>query len=462
MSEQLALAEALKAPAAATHVYVTGTDWAPELLQLPALESLSIRDGTTPDPRFFALGVKRLELWGCDADVKALVRGLLSMPKLRALSIQSVTLKAFPRALCALTALEELELALTKTSGLPPEFVKLQKLRVFEGRQFHPRGDLALLGQMPALERVMISEGAATELPVELLTLPRLRALDMGSNRLVQLPALTDAQVAASRLEQLDLTFNKVKVFPPELYALPKLKALRLDDNPIATVDGIGAAAGLEVLGLASCRKLRALPGELFTLKRLQDLDLSCLPIKALPEALGDLKALRRLEMWRTGCVALPARLTELVQLEELDVSEHPLGALPADLDRLQRLRVLRANEAELAAFPTAVLKLPGLELLNLRRNAIPDAPEGLGGLTTLKALLLDGNPLPALPKALARLGALESLYASGTGITSFPFDLSAWPRLKVLELVRCPLPAAEKARLQAAAAARPGFRLWV
>ena len=77
----------------------------------------------------------------------------------------------------------------------------------------------------------------------------------------------------------------------------------------------------------------------------LEELDVSDAALPALPDAVGELRALRVLRAPRNRLAALPAALRGARALEELDVRDNALAALPLDLLRaLPALRRVRAS----------------------------------------------------------------------------------------------------------------------
>jgi hypothetical protein len=112
----------------------------------------------------------------------------------------------------------------------------------------------------------------------------------------------------------------------------------------------------------------------------------------------------------------LPESLGELVALERLEIRSDSLIALPESLGRLQALEEL-------------VIDCPSLTRI----------PESIGQLGALRRLCLDGcKNLEALPDSVGRLPALEELDLSYCVMEKFLGCLRELPRLKCLSIYEC------------------------
>ena len=162
---------------------------------------------------------------------------------------------------------------------------------------------------------------------------PGLRALPEGFGRLAYLPH--------PGLRKLDLSEN------PKLAALP--------------VETLGRLGSLEELDISGCPGLalehainmqRGLPTLLAYLRGeavegVAELDLSHCGLMALPEGIGALTGLKKLDVrWNEELTALPAGLGRLRNLEELYLHHCPRLAALHDLQRQEGLPALLAHLA--------------------------------------------------------------------------------------------------------------------
>ena len=133
----------------------------------------------------------------------------------------------------------------------------------------------------------------------------------------------------------------------------------------------------------------------------LRALDLGYNQLTWVPEAVGEMRLLRYLNLRDNRIRLLPAerqRLSRLRRLEHLQLQNNPLGS-PPDISRLPNLRDLLLNRTEITTWPTGLFAQPrnGSFLLDLRGNAIelvPDFAPGTPEAQTIARTRLDRNTL--------------------------------------------------------------------
>ncbi|WP_175471885.1 COR domain-containing protein [Geodermatophilus telluris] len=104
------------------------------------------------------------------------------------------------------------------------------------------------------------------------------------------------------------------------------------------------------------------------------------------------------------GLRAIPPEIGDLVALRELDLRSNLLTELPASIGRLVNLRELHLDANRLKALPEEIVGLRKLQHLGVSSNRLESLPERVGSLTALKSLHLRGNQLTVLPRSLGRL----------------------------------------------------------
>ena len=195
-------------------------------------------------------------------------------------------------------------------------------------------------------------------------------------------------------------------------------------------------------IDLADCN-ICALPNSIGQLKALTKLDLfNCENITRLPEGIGGLTALETLTLDHCFFLAaLPAAIGELKSLTELNLNLcESLVALPDSIGGLAALTILNLGGCyELVALPKAIGDLKALTVLCLDEcSSLTELPDTIGGLIALKELDSCNCPIAALPDAIGRLGALTELNLRRCPITALPDTIGELGALTKLNLAGC------------------------
>ncbi|NWX80863.1 MFHA1 protein, partial [Alca torda] len=252
-----------------------------------------------------------------------------------------------------------------------------------------------------------------------LVGLRGLRKLSLSHNELgAEGPGLPPRLAELGRLEELDLSFNRLRRLPEGLGHLQHLRALDVDHN-----------------------LLPSFPTPLLELAALEELDCSGnRHLGALPEGIAALRRLKILWLSGTGLAALPEGLCQLSALESLMLDGNRLRALPAGFGSLQRLKMLNLSSNLLGEFPAAILALPSLEELYLSRNQLTLLPPRLCQLRQLRALWLDNNHIRYLPDSIVLLHSLEELVLQGNQIAILPEGFGQLSRVTLWKIKDNPL----------------------
>ena len=196
-------------------------------------------------------------------------------------------------------------------------------------------------------------------------------------------------------------------------------------------------------INLAECN-IRALPNSIGQLKALTHLDLfNCENITRLPEGIGGLTALKKLILDHCFFLAaLPAAIGELKSLTELNLNVcESLVALPDSIDGLAALETLILFGCQkLVALPKAIGDLKVLTVLCLGEcSSLTELPDTIGGLIALKELDLCRCPITALPAAIGELKSLTTLDLHRcTSLVALPDSIGELGALADLNLAGC------------------------
>ena len=214
--------------------------------------------------------VRRLILNG--STLQTIPAELASMPSLDTLYLRDASITDFS-GLASITGLVELDLSGIKLAKTPDE-----------------------LEALPHLARLYLTGCGLTEFPASVRGAKELVYLNLDRNRI---QALTNDLPA--NLRWLRLNGNGLTSVPETIGKLKDLRRIYLNDNSIASLpSSFASLEALEDVALANNR-LEAFPDVLVGLASLRNLDLrGNANIKALPQNIGDMKALRTLTL--AGC----------------------------------------------------------------------------------------------------------------------------------------------------------------
>ncbi|KFP34133.1 Malignant fibrous histiocytoma-amplified sequence 1, partial [Colius striatus] len=250
-----------------------------------------------------------------------------------------------------------------------------------------------------------------------------LRKLSLSHNELgADGPGLSPCLAELGCLEELDLSFNRLRHLPEGLGRLRHLRALDIDHNLLPSFPTpLLELAALEELDCSGNRHLGALPEGIAALHHLKILWLSGTGLAALPEGLCQLSALESLMLDGNRLEALPAGLgrppscdlsgdspaafLSLPSLEELYLSRNQLTLLPSHLCQLRQLRTLWLDNNRIRYLPDSIVLLHSLEELVLQGNQIAILPEGFGQLSRVTLWKIKDNPLIQPPYEVCMKG---------------------------------------------------------
>ncbi|MFN9476478.1 DUF1963 domain-containing protein [Acidovorax sp.] len=104
----------------------------------------------------------------------------------------------------------------------------------------------------------------------------------------------------------------------------------------------------------------------------------------------------------------LPEAIGTLQQLTRLDLSNTSVQHLPDAIGKLRQLRHLAMSPGMLTSVSERIAQLPHLERLDLAYNQLTTLPEAIGHMPSLKALKLSGNAFTSLPASIDRIENLQ------------------------------------------------------
>jgi len=230
----------------------------------------------------------------------------------------------------------------------------------------------------------------------------------------------------ARRKGVLDLSFQRLRVFPTQFFELTNLKTLTLNSAGLSELPDFSALVSLAELRLVK-NKFTVVPPQIFGVTSLVELDMGNNMIQVLPDELANMPHLRELYLYVNYIREIPQSFTSLTTLNVLNLAHNKLSSLPGCvLPRLKQLSQLKVSGNQLESIPPEIGALEQLSDLNASRNKLRELPSEIGHLAQLRWLNLKENVLTGLPNELCQLGQLEELLVSNNELetlpASFPF----------------------------------------
>ncbi|KAL0885360.1 hypothetical protein Bca101_009342 [Brassica carinata] len=205
----------------------------------------------------------------------------------------------------------------------------------------------------------------------------------------------------------------------------------------LATLIEVSAKKGTQELNLQHklMDQLEWLPDSIGKLLSLVRLDLSENCIMTLPATIGGLLSLTRLDLHSNRIAQLPESIGDLMNLVDLNLSGNQLKSLPSSLSRLINLEELDLSSNSLSVLPETIGSLVSLKKLDVETNNIEEIPHSISGCSSLKELRADYNRLKALPGAVGKIATLEILSVRYNNIRQLPTTMSSMANLKELDV---------------------------
>ena len=164
------------------------------------------------------------------------------------------------------------------------------------------------------------------------------------------------------------------------------------------------------------------LPNSIQYLTQLEDLTLYCCrTLTTLPETIGQLKNLHRLDINLCDIKKLPKSIVALKELTELHIISPVLSELPENIGELNKIEKLSISG-----------RMGTTELNHL--------PDSIKNLTNLRKLHISGLPcLTTLPDSMGELTALKYLEVwQCKNLSSLPASIAQLPKLRKFEIIEC------------------------
>jgi Leucine-rich repeat (LRR) protein len=298
---------------------------------------------------------------------------VFSCQKLKKLVFSRNGLKEFPARVTGFKELRTLDLSMTPMVEIPDQIGRLKNLRrLFLNYNYHLDLPAGLAGLQNLEELSMYYNYKIKSIPEVVTELSNLKTLKFSYCSVLK--KIPSGIGKLKKLELLDLQdCGKLTKLPDELTELDSLKHLYLDHTKIKKLPkGFENLKNLESLGLNiagldwtdAIEKIKNLP-RLKWLRISMQLDY--------PPALRELKIkqlniAQNYDLWHQGhqrC-PVPESICLIPELEELDlVNNNQANALPENIGRLKSLKKLEVSSTAIKTFPESLKELTQLEQIS-------------------------------------------------------------------------------------------------
>ncbi|XP_050277028.1 disease resistance-like protein DSC1 isoform X2 [Quercus robur] len=269
----------------------------------------------------------------------------------------------------------------------------------------------ASLGNLKRLIQLDLNGCKCLESLPHKINLEALEILDLGGcSRLNKFPKIMGNMPHLLKLNLSETAIKDLSFLVEHSIGHIKLD-LRHGKNLSSLPDTTCSLSSLKTLTLSGCSKLSELPENLGNIKGLEKLDVNRTAIRRLPSSIVLLKNLRKLSL--SGCEGLSSKsLNKLLSFPLMQPRRSPdsMGLLVHTLSGIRSLTKLDLSYCKIRAIPYDISCLSTLRTLNLRGNNFDCLPESIIQLSNLIYLFMGGctnlRLLPELPSNIEYIDA--------------------------------------------------------
>ncbi|XP_037947426.1 leucine-rich repeat-containing protein 40-like [Teleopsis dalmanni] len=264
--------------------------------------------------------------------------------------------------------LTNLDLSSNSLTTVSPQIIKLEDLTILS---LHNNNLTSLpneIGELIKLTRINLSRNKLNDLPDKLCSLPNLRILNLSHNSFEELPpAISDIHM----LEQLDVSNNNLKSLPCGIGFLTKLIELKLSYNHLKELPSdITQMWCLQKLDLTH-NDLLFLPEDIGLMRKLEFIYLQHNDMRSLPD-FESCEELQELYAANNYLKKIPEKFCETQRhLKILDLADNQITVIPDEIGLLHSLTRLNVANNNISKLPYSLAKLGHLVNLQVEGNPI-------------------------------------------------------------------------------------------
>ena len=297
------------------------------------------------------------------------------------------------------------------------------------------------IGNLQNLKTLSVKSNELDGLPNSICQCENLQSINVYDNHIRRLPLDLGN---CKNLEYLNVKGNILKVLSYSIGYCPLLKELNAHDNPLEDPPFEVVVKGLESLMWYLRQRFMIEARGMPTPMAYQSFGVGEEVIEIYPEfkeriidAIARCKETGELNLQLLGIKHIPREIYKLTNLKEFRLNQNQNLVLKEFSSELKSLKLLSLRTCRIILLPSNVSLLVKLETLDCQDNMMKMLPIQVTRLRKLKRLDLSKNKLYALPTGLGSLENLKKLDVDGNNLSQIPHDLGRAPSLKNLNLAR-------------------------
>jgi len=348
---------------------------------------------------------------GSFVPLQDLLDGKIEPHDVKKLSVVNFNGRKLPDKLFDCIHLEELELIQTRIEKMPRQLNHLSKLHSIEIYNNRPSRRLRL-SRNHTVTFLKFRSDEPRKIPLDYKKFKALDSLDLSRNFLTEFP----------RIDQ-----NK------------NLKQLVLSDNNL-TLQNLKLRLNTTLLCLYVRRnKIEVLPDALGNLTALKKLSFNYNEIGEVSDAIGRLQNLEELSFYQNKLTSIPKSFYQLKNLKVIDLYYNQIEKIEEPIVNLKKIEILYIANNRIHSLPENIGDLTNLRELYLHHNRISYFPASFASLKSLRVLRLNDNYFAAFPDAILSLNNLENLDISRNRLQTIPSGFGSYEKLQLLVMTENP-----------------------
>lgn len=151
---------------------------------------------------------------------------------------------------------------------------------------------------------------------------------------------------------------------------------------------------------------------DVLKLKSLKVLLVNSLHVKSIPEDIGNISLLRKIQFYHCMLRNVPTSIGQLQNLEYLDLSFNLIHEIPKEIRNCNQLKKLRVASNSLKELPQSFSHLQNLEFLDVIMNRFQEIPEVIWSIPKLQEVYFGMNIIDqfSIPNHLMKIIASSKI----------------------------------------------------